>query len=655
MNPHSRASRTGKLVLARISAQHTGFHLNSPALKSIQRHPGTTTVLALILLTTLVYWPGLSGDFLFDDFPNIITNPLVHLQSLDLVSLRRAALGYQPGEIGRPLATLSFAANWYLGGKDAWGYKVTSLGVHLFNAWLIFLLARRLLSLATAVPWSRWAPFAIALFWAVHPLQVSSVLYIVQRMETLSLTFVLLGLLAYLRGRVRQIEGQRGLPWLVAAVVLSLLGLLSKETAILFPAYFLALELTILSFASASASTAKRLRGAYGAGAALAVLLFAFVVLPHYTATGYFDGRNFTWDQRLLTQLRVLPMYLGQMLLPLPGTMTFYYDEIAVSQGWLSPATTLLGGLLLAVLLASAIWLRRRMPLYALGVFWFFAAHILTSNVIPLELAFEHRNYFALLGIALALADLLHHIPVSNERLKPLIATVMIVGLGLLACIRSAVWGDPFTLALDLVQRNPQSARASSDLATLYVAMSGGNADSPFFKSAAQEFERASLLPSASPLPEQGLILMHATVGKPVNDEWWTRLIQKVKTRPISPQESMAVTGLLKQRYEGIALNDHRLGEALQALLHRGKSPAYLYAQTGDFALRYLKDENLANRMFMASIERHPQNGEYANKVISTLLSEGHHQQASLVTDRAVQLGLIRQPLSPRAHATQTP
>lgn len=596
-----------------------------------------------MLLTTMVYWPGLSGDFLFDDFPNIITNPLVHLQSLDISSLHRAALGYQPGEIGRPLATLSIALNWYLGGKDAWGYKVAGLGVHLVNAWLIFLLARRLLSLAgSTMPWSRWAPLAIALFWAVHPLQVSSVLYIVQRMETMSLTFVLLGLLAYLRGRSRQIASQRGWPWLVGAVVLSLLGLLSKETAILFPAYFLALELTILGFTSASERTTRNLRWAYAAGVALAVLLFAFVIFPHYATPGYFSGRNFTWDERLLTQLRVLPMYLGQMLLPLPGTMTFYYDQLAVSRGWLSPPTTLFGGLLLATLLTSAIWLRRRVPLYALGIFWFFAAHVLTSNVIPLELVFEHRNYFALFGIVLALADLLHRVPVSDSRLKPMISVVALIGLGGLACIRSATWGDPFTLAMDLAQRNPQSARAANDLATLYVAMSDSLPNSPFFDFAAAEFERSSLLPSASPLPEQGLILMHATVGKPVKDEWWQRLIHKVKTRPISPQESMAVLGLMRQRYEGVELDDDRLSEALRALLDRKRQPAHVYARIGDYALTYLNDEDFADRMFLSAIEYSTHDPEYGARVLSVLVAEGRARQAKLVESRLMQLNRVQ-------------
>lgn len=598
----------------------------------------------LLLLVALVYWPGLSGDFLFDDFPNIITNQKVHMTSVDATSLERAAAGYEPGQIGRPLATLSFAFNWYLHGKDPWGYKLVGLCVHLLNALLVFLLARRILALPSVAgpkPWSRWAPLAIALFWAVHPLQVSSVLYIVQRMETLSLTFVLLGLLAYLRGRLRQMQGEGGWHWLVAAVVLSLLGLLSKETAILFPAYFLALELSVLGFSSSSPATTRALRGLYGIGVLLALLLFVFVVFPHYTAPGYFDGRHFAWDERLLTQLRVLVLYLGQIVLPLPTGMTFYYDDYVVSSGWLSPPTTLLCGIALLALLASAFALRKRMPLYALGIFWFFASHILSSNVIPLELVFEHRNYFALFGIGLALADLLHRLPLPETVLKSLVTGIVVLAFGLLATIRAATWGDPFTLALDLAQRNPQSARASSDLATLYVALSESKPGSPFFGFAVAELERASRLPSASALPEQGLILMHATTGLPVKDEWWQQLIHKTETRPLSPQDVMAVTGLLKQRYEGVEMDDRRLNDALQALLARGGSQAYQYAQAGDFALKFLADEDLADAMFVKAIERNPTDKEYAQRIITALRNDGAVRQADAVTAKAIELGLV--------------
>lgn len=610
------------------------------------RNPILLLCLALLMTTTAVYWPGLHGSFLFDDFPNIVTNARVQPSALTWEAIKTAASGYEPGYYGRPLATISFALDYLVGGKNAHAFKLTSLAVHLVNALLVFWLLRRLFALPRATDphaWPNVAAFAIALAWAIHPIQISSVLYIVQRMETLALTFVLLALVAYLRGRIAQCDGRDGWHWLFGSALLAGAGMLSKETAILFPSYALALELTVLRFDAASPRTSKLLKGAFAFASLATAAVFLGWVLPEYMAPEAFKGRDFNLYERLLSQLRVLPMYLGQILLPLPSSLTFYYDNYVKSTGWLHPATTLAGGVLLLGLLGAGWGLRSRMPLVALGILWFFAAHLLTSNVFTLELAFEHRNYFALLGVLVALADLVRRIPTTGDsKLKYLGVAIVILGFGLLATLRSAIWGNPLLLASDLVAKNPQSPRASSDLATLYVGMSGSNPDSPFFDFGMREFERGSLLPNASPLPEQGMILMAATTGQPVKDEWWSRLIQKVETRPVSPQETMAVTGLLKQRYAGIPLDDRRLSQAYQSLLGRGGQPAQMYAQFGDYALKYLNDEGLADKMFVSSIEQNPTDADYANQIISALIGDGRQRQARLVFERARQLGLVK-------------
>jgi NADPH:quinone reductase-like Zn-dependent oxidoreductase len=83
----------------------------------------------------------------------------------------------------------------------------------------------------------------LALAWATLPLQVSSVLYVVQRMELMAATAVLLGLLAYHRGRAGLNAGDaRGWAWLVGAGGIALVGVGAKESAALFFAYVLVAE-----------------------------------------------------------------------------------------------------------------------------------------------------------------------------------------------------------------------------------------------------------------------------------------------------------------------------------------------------------------------------------------------------------------------------
>jgi hypothetical protein len=584
------------------------------------------TAVVLVVLTALVYWPGLTGPFLFDDFPALVNNTRVQVAAGDWPGLWRAASSFDPGGTGRQLAMASFGLNHMLGGLDPWGWKLGGLLVHLVNAVIVYLLCLRLLALAGVQQWRRLSAFAVALLWAVHPLQVSTVLYVVQRMETLSLTFVLLALLAYLRGRSAQIAGKRGWPWLAACVPLLVLALGAKESALLLPLYTLCLELTLLGFAGSTAGQRGFWRWGYTAGCVLALVVFVAIVLPHYATSEAYAIRDFTASERLLSQLRIVPMHLGQILLPLPASMTFYYDDFIASTSLLQPWTTLAGGLLLAGLLGAAFALRRRAPLAALGIFWFFAAHAITSNVIALELVFEHRNYFALLGVLLVLAEVVRRIPVRDG---PGIKMAGIAGVillcGFLAAVRSATWGERLLLATDLVDINPQSARAAHELGVLYYEMADGSADSPFFSFAVRTFEQESRLPRATVLAEQSLILMHAGHGLPVNPGWWDQLHLRLRTQAITPQVPSTLFGLLDNRLnKGVALDDAALLEAFVILFNRMQMPPNSYFQVALYALEQGQDARLARQLLLKAMHASGPYPDYPQYMQTRLREQGY-------------------------------
>ena len=103
----------------------------------------TLALIALLVVVTLVYLPGLTGPFVFDDYPNILNNPAIAVDSLNATQLGHAALSNEMGAFGRPLAKLSFALNYYLAGSfaDAYWFKATNLFIHLVNTVLVFWLA----------------------------------------------------------------------------------------------------------------------------------------------------------------------------------------------------------------------------------------------------------------------------------------------------------------------------------------------------------------------------------------------------------------------------------------------------------------------------------------------------------------------------------
>ncbi len=175
----------------------------------------------MLAVTWIVYVPGLTGGFVFDDF-----GTLPSLGDYGRVDNWTSFLRYLTSGIadptGRPLAMLSFlidADNWP---ADPASFKRTNVLIHLFNTALLFALLVRLGRLTlTTTAHTRTVAAALlgAAIWALHPLWASTVLYVVQREAMLSGMFILLGLLAYLHGRsLIELHPARAAAWIVGGV-----------------------------------------------------------------------------------------------------------------------------------------------------------------------------------------------------------------------------------------------------------------------------------------------------------------------------------------------------------------------------------------------------------------------------------------------------
>jgi len=413
------------------------------------------------------FWPALTGPWLFDD---------VKLQ--DLIAAAHhglASLGTAGGReelflgafgIGRPLAMATFALN-SLFGQSPFGFKLVNLLLHLTTATVVYSLVRRLLSLYRSPTQAGTAALVVALLWALHPLQVSTVAYVVQRMTILSALFSFSALLSYVRLRMTETVG--GKPPSVWSLTLPLLALpllavLSKENGALIPVYLLLLEVTVFRF-QCGGSTRRWLFGYFGLVIGVGGAVAAFLVVPDALDGRSYIGRPFDLAQRLLTEFRMVTMYVGQVLLPRLSDMPFYYDGAAPSTGWLKPPQTLAAAGFLAGLLGLGLGLIRRRPLAAFGILLFFAGHLIESTIVPLELAFEHRNYLPSLGLILATVDLALAAGGSFAKFRPGLAAIATLGVLLLCMLRASAWSSAEQIDLTALHWSNPSLRARSNLA----------------------------------------------------------------------------------------------------------------------------------------------------------------------------------------------
>jgi len=106
-----------------------------------QYRPQVLSLSLILIITVLVYWPGLDGPFLFDDTVHIAKNLQVHIADLSFDSLAQAwHSSLAPFPSSRPLAQLSFGINHAISGLSPFAFKATNLGIHLVNGCLVFLL-----------------------------------------------------------------------------------------------------------------------------------------------------------------------------------------------------------------------------------------------------------------------------------------------------------------------------------------------------------------------------------------------------------------------------------------------------------------------------------------------------------------------------------
>jgi len=413
------------------------------------------------------FWPALTGPWLLDD---VKLQGLIATSHRGLVSLGAAGgreqLFLSAFGIGRPLAMATFALNGVFA-QSPFEFKLVNLLLHLATATVVYWLVRRLLSLYHSATLSGAAAVTVALLWTLHPLQVSTVAYVVQRMTILSALFSLLALLSYVRLRMSETAG--GKPpsvwsWSVPLLGLPLLAVLSKENGALIPVYLLLLELTIFRFRGED-STRRRLFGYFGLVVVVGGAVAAFLVVPDALEGRSYIGRPFDLAERLLTETRMVTMYVGQILLPRLSEMPFYYDGVTPSAGWLKPPQTLAAAVLLAALLGLGLALIRRRPIGAFGILFFFAGHLIESTILPLELAFEHRNYLPSVGLILATVDLVLAARGALARFRPVLAGIGVVGILLLCMLRASAWSSAQQIDLTALHWSNPSPRARAELA----------------------------------------------------------------------------------------------------------------------------------------------------------------------------------------------
>lgn len=432
-------------------------------------------VLALALLVSAIYSNTLHVPFHFDDFANISFNRNIFMTDLSWDNISSTFYGTnQAGtRILRPIAFLSLGLNYYFGGLDTLGYHVVNLAIHFLTALFLYLLVYETLQLPRLKPRYGASAYSIALLtavlWAAHPIQTQAVTYIVQRMASMAALFYLAALFFYVKSRLPR----SGIEWSYFFLFLAcaFLAFGTKENAAVLPAAIILYEYVFLQ----EELTSRKKKGILliaGLVLILPVVLVFYFQGPDVFHTLWNDilkgypNRDFTPYERVLTQFRVLIYYITLIAYPSPGRLSLDYDY-PISHSLLDPPTTLIAGIIIAVLVLCAALFSRKTPILSFSILWYFLNLFVESSIFNLELVFEHRLYLPSMWLFVPLAiGIIRALQMALGAKIPIVclAGALVFAEGYLTYSRNSVWQSHYTLWRDCFNKVPGKARTANNL-----------------------------------------------------------------------------------------------------------------------------------------------------------------------------------------------
>jgi protein O-mannosyl-transferase len=423
-------------------------------------------VAIIVVACIAAYLNSFSGVLLFDDLQGIVDNP--HIRRLWPITQAMSAAP-QSTLAGRPVASLTLAFNYALGGLNVRGYHAVNLAIHILSALLLYGLIRR--TLLSERLRARYGPHAhllamiIAALWGIHPLQTESVTYVVQRTESLAGLFYLLTLY----GAVRGAASARPAAWYVLAVLACALGMATKEIVVTAPLLVFLYDL-VFSNHSLGELIRRRKLLYLGLAATWGVLLAIMAGEPRSASTGF--GLDYLSPlQYAETQPGIILHYLQLCFWPYHLCLDYHWPTATTAMQIVPQSMAIL------VLLGATVWALVRRPALGFVGAGFFIILSPTSSFVPImDLAFEHRMYLPLaLVVTFVVVAGYELLSRQSARLSFPGASRRVLGVGaalVAACLlgyrtyeRNRIYQSAVDMWRDVLSTNPANPRAHNNLA----------------------------------------------------------------------------------------------------------------------------------------------------------------------------------------------
>jgi len=468
----------------------------------------------IVLISTGVYYNSFNVPFLLDDEPKIIMNP--DIQKLSNIKTK---LIYPYGKYknlkrndpSRPVTYLTFTLNYYFGKLNTFGYHLVNLLLHIFNAILIFLLARKIVVLLSLqgdkvteaisqkkiflftrddapLQYSNFFALFVALFFAVHPVNTSVVTYIFGRSAGLSTFFYLLSLLFF----IEAIEKRKRIVY-IFSLLSFILALFSRQDVVTLPIILLLFDFIYLS----NFKVSKMIENKFFHIPFWILLIFYFLFRYFYFG-GIGDLEAITTLNRFLYLINelyvVLIKYVGLLFIP---TEVCLYRGSYVLINSIYDLKVLLSTIILVVIsiLTWQLYKKKNITskLLLFSILWYFIVLLPTSSFFPTTgTMVDNRLYLSGLGIYLLIVFLYFScLQVVTQHLRILVLLILGFHISILSAMtykKNNLFQNPILLWQDINLKFPSSTSHNILGNTYYIQKE--------YSKAIDEYQKALVLDS---------------------------------------------------------------------------------------------------------------------------------------------------------------
>jgi len=594
---------------------------------------------ALFLLPVLAYSNTLTSSWHLDDYDTLVANTALHFSDLSFGSVYNSFFS-RSDKLFRPVACLTFGLNWYFGNGGVAGFHMVNLVIHILTAFFLFMAVSNLYHSPRLRGDSPNRIFLIALltslFWVLNPVQTQGVTYIVQRMAALAAMFYVTAIYCYLKGRVSRVKSHQVI-YFAFCLVCFFLALGSKENSITLPLSLFLLEIIFFQ----NMDNPKTRKNIILVSTVVSFLLILSALI-YFTLgdgsallTNGYSQRSFTPSQRLMTESRIIILYVSQLFYPNPLRLSIEHD-FQISTSFFQPWTTGAAMCLIIALIVLALAGIRKRPVIGFAVLFFFLNHIIESSFLPLELIFEHRNYlpslFFFWPVAVGLIKLIDYYRIKQPSTSRVVCggiVVLVVLLTASTYIRNMAWATEKTLWEDAIQKAPGSARPAYNLAKYHYVRQGR------LDEALQLFSRAFNLDADTPAHSKAMAL------NGMASIYYSRQ-DPAKALQLCQQALKIYPGFESAAYNSVLalINMQRWQEASRAadqlLTGKQSRPVFLLLK-GAILIRLIRSEDALGFLRQA-LKSAPNNRKVLMNLGLALDLGGHYRQAQWFFNQAIQV-----------------